>query len=143
MYVRMQRCLGLAFGPYFLHGFSTKISLFNTLSTDQVSMPYLFSLSRYQTKCVINPIQVTRFSSVTSANVGICSQNFLTFSFNPFGVKFQVRTQCQSQIIELEPRLPLKKSGFSVQILIKLRLWYLVSQKCQLPNFGHMTTFTL
>ena len=31
--------------------------------------------------------------------------------------------QCQSQIIELEPRPPFKKSSFSGQILIKLRLW--------------------
>ena len=38
------------------------------------------------------------------------------------GVKFRVWTKCQSQIIELEPRPPLKKSGFSGQILIKLRL---------------------
>ena len=27
----------------------------------------------------------TSFSPVTSTNVGICSQNFLTFSFSPFG----------------------------------------------------------
>ena len=52
----------------------------------------------------INPIQdgggepkmpPTSFSPVTSANVGISPQNFLTFSFNPFchtGVKFQVFT---------------------------------------------------
>ena len=31
-------------------------------------------------------------------------------------------TQCQSEIIELEPRTHLEKSGFSGQILIKLRL---------------------
>ena len=47
------------------------------------------------------------------------------FQFYPFcrtGVKFQVCTQFQSQIIELESRPPLKKSGFSGQILVKLRL---------------------
>ena len=68
----------------------------------------------------------TCFSSVTSTNVGISPQNFLDFSFNSFchtGVKFQVCTQYQSQIIELEPRPLLKQSGFSGQILIKLRLW--------------------
>ena len=37
-------------------------------------------------------------------------------------VKFQVRSKCQSQIIELEPRPPLKKAVFSGQILMKLRL---------------------
>ena len=47
------------------------------------------------------------------------------FQFQPFwhtGVKFQVCTQYQSQIIELQPRPALKKSGFSDQILINLRL---------------------
>ena len=37
----------------------------------------------------------TRFSSITSANIGISTKNPLTFSFNPFchtGVKFEVRT---------------------------------------------------
>ena len=77
-----------------------------------------------------NPIQdggqkglPTSFSPVTSTNTGIRPQNFLTFSFNSFwqtGVKLQVCTQCQSRI---EPRPPLKKSSFSDQILIKLRLW--------------------
>ena len=56
------------------------------------------------------------------------------FQFQSFchsGVKFQVHTQCQYQITELEPRQFLKKSGSSGQILIKSRLWYLLSQKCQ------------
>ena len=45
-----------------------------------------------------------------------------TLHLRQTGVKFRVWTKCQSQIIELEPRPPLKKSGFSGQILIKLRL---------------------
>ena len=44
---------GLAFGTHFLHGFSIKMFLFHTLSTVKVSMSYLFSFPRYQTKCVI------------------------------------------------------------------------------------------
>ena len=52
---------------------------------------------------IFNPIQYggegqkdppTSFSPVTSTNVGISPEKFLTFSFNPFcdtGVKFQVR----------------------------------------------------
>ena len=67
----------------------------------------------------------TSFSPVTSTNVRINPQNFLTFSVNPFyhiGVQFQGYTLCRSKIIELEPRTPLKKSGFSGQILIKLSL---------------------
>ena len=47
----------------------------------------------HQGLCCVNPIQdgvggkmalTTSFSSVTSVNVGISPQNFLTFSFNPF-----------------------------------------------------------
>ena len=47
------------------------------------------------------------------------------FQFQPFwhtGVKFQICALYQSQIIEIQPRPPLKKSTFSGQILIKLRL---------------------
>ena len=68
----------------------------------------------------------TSFSLVTSTNVGLGPQNFLTFSFNPFATleqNFKFFTYCQSQIIELEPRPPLKESYFSGQILIKVRLW--------------------
>ena len=50
----LKRGLGLAFGARFLHEFSTKQSLFNTLSISKASMSYLFPFSRYQTKCVIN-----------------------------------------------------------------------------------------
>ena len=71
----------------------------------------------------MNPIQEgegvqkgppTSFSFVTSTNVRISPQNFLTFSFITFdtGVKFQGYTYCQSQIIGLEPRPPHKKSFF-------------------------------
>ena len=63
----------------------------------------------------------TSFSSVASTNRGINLQSFLTFSFHPFaprtGVKFQGNLWCQSQVIEVEPRRPLKKSDFSGQIL--------------------------
>ena len=59
-----------------------------------------------------SPSPPTSFSPVTSTNAGICSQNFLTFSFNPF---YRVKNS-QSQITELEPRPPFKKS------LIKLRI---------------------
>ena len=46
---KLKRGLGLAFGAHFLFDFSIN----NTLSMDKVSMSYLFSFSRYQTKCVI------------------------------------------------------------------------------------------
>ena len=50
---KLKSGLGLAFGTHFLHDFSIKIFLFNTLSMDKVSMPYLFIFPRYQTKCVV------------------------------------------------------------------------------------------
>ena len=66
----------------------------------------------------------TSFSAVTPINIGIRPQHFLTYSYNLFStfVKFQGHTYCQFQIIELEPRAPLKKIGFSGEILIKLKL---------------------
>ena len=45
--------LRLAFGAHFLHDFSVKCSVFNTLSMDKVSMSQRISFSRCQTKCVI------------------------------------------------------------------------------------------
>ena len=50
---KLKRGLGLTFAAHFLHDFSLKMnSLFNTLSMDKFSVSYLFSFSRYQTKCV-------------------------------------------------------------------------------------------
>ena len=50
---KSKRGLGLSFGAYFLHDFRIKCALFNTLTMDKVSMSYLFSRSKYETKCVI------------------------------------------------------------------------------------------
>ena len=50
---KLERGLGLAFGAHFRHDFCLHMFLFNTLSMEKVSMSYLFSFSRYQTKCVI------------------------------------------------------------------------------------------
>ena len=64
------------------------------------------------------------------------------FQFQPFchnGVKFYVCTQFQSQIIELEPRSPLKKVIFqSNPYKIEVVITSLI-EKLELPNFGHMT----
>ena len=43
----------------------------------------------------------TCFSPVTSANVEISSQNFLTFSFNPFSTLVQNRTTIPSASTKL------------------------------------------
>ena len=50
---------------------------------------------------------------------------FSDFQFQPFchtDVNFQGNSQCQSQIVKLEPSSPVKKVVFSGQILIKLSL---------------------
>ena len=67
--------------------------------------------------------------------------------FQPFwhtGVKFQVFTQCQFQIIKLQPRPLLIKGGFSCQILVKLRLVITsLIEMLELPTFGHMNKSTI
>ena len=80
---------------------------------------------RLTTVFFINPIQdegrrvrkapLSVFSHVTSTNIGISSHNFLTFSLNPFATLVGN--------FKFEPRPPIRKSGFTGQILIKLRLW--------------------
>ena len=50
---KLKSSLALAFGANFLHDLSKKMFLFDTLSVDKVSISYLFSTPRYQTKYVI------------------------------------------------------------------------------------------
>ena len=62
-----------------------------------------------------------------SLNVGNQLLKLSDFQFQPFfhtGVKFQgyTQSQSQSQFIEIQPTAPLKKLGFSGQILTKSRL---------------------
>ena len=67
------------------------------------------------------------FNFYKSKNQPSKLSDFYFSLFRHTDVKFQVRTYCQSQIIKLEPRSPLKKRRFSGQILVKLRL----------DNFSH------
>ena len=48
---KLKRDLGLAFGARFLHDFSVKMFLINSLSMDKASVSHLISFSKYQTKC--------------------------------------------------------------------------------------------
>ena len=75
-----------------------------------------------------------QFSSVTSRNVGISAENFLTFIFNPFATlvwNFMPHL-CEISSLYLVPdpnywtltKTTPQKSDFSGQILIKLSLWY-------------------
>ena len=67
----------------------------------------------------------TSFSPVTSTNVGFGSQNFLTFIFNPFATlvqNFKFAPSANLKLLVLNQDQSSKKSDFSGQILIKLRL---------------------
>ena len=80
---------------------------------------------------MFNPIQdggaksppPTSFSPVTSTNVRFGPPKFLTFSFNPFATlvqNFKFAPSASPKLLNLNQDL--KKSNFSGQILIKLRL---------------------
>ena len=51
---KLKRDLGLAFRTNFLHDFAIKISLFDTLIIDKISMPHPNFFWRYQTKCTVD-----------------------------------------------------------------------------------------
>ena len=89
----------------------------------------------------------TSFSPVTSTNIGISPQNFLTFSFNTFAtlvLNFKFVSSTSPKLSNLNQDHPSKKSGFSGQILIKLRFMITsLTKMLELPNFGHMTTSTI
>ena len=66
-----------------------------------------------------NPIHdnpTTNFSSVTSTNVGISLQNFLTFSYNPFATRvqsFKVIPSANPNLLILNQDRPSKNMIFS------------------------------
>ena len=64
---------------------------------------------------------IFRFPPVISLNIGMGPENSRTFSSNPFWCTL-VNLRGKSLIIELEARPPLKKIGFSGQILIRLKI---------------------
>ena len=84
--------------------------------------------------CSFNPIQdggegqkgpPTSFSPATSTNVGFGPQNFLNFSFNPFATlvqNFKFLSSASPKLLNLNQDHTSKKSHFSGQILMKLRL---------------------
>ena len=69
------------------------------------------------------PTPPTSFFPVTSTNVEISPQNvLLVLIFLSQWCKFSRSYLLSVQVIEPEPRVPLKKIVFSGQVLIKLRL---------------------
>ena len=104
---------------------------------------------------VINPIQdgggaksppPTSFSPVTSTNVGFGSQNFLTFSFNPFATlvqNFKLVPSASPNLLNLDQDHPSKKwffwsNPYNIEVVITSLI-----EMLQLPNFGHMNTSTI
>ena len=102
----------------------------------------------------LNPIQdgggqkspSTSFFSVTSAKVGISPQNFLTFSFKFFATlvqNFKFAPSASPNYWSWTMTTRLKQRYFwSNPYIIEIMITSL-TEMLELPNFGHMTTFTL
>ena len=92
----------------------------------------------------INPIEDTvqrgplgSFSPVTSTNVGISPQNFLTFNFNPF-----TTPSSSSKLLNFDHEHHAKKNFFrSNSYKIEVMIIFHIEMP-ELPNFGHTTTST-
>ena len=86
---------------------------------------------------------LTSFSPVTTKNVGLSPQNFLTFSFNPFATllqSFKVIPSASPKLLNLNQDHPSKKWFFwSNPYKIDVMVTSLI-EMLELPNFGHMTT---
>ena len=87
----------------------------------------------------------TSFSPLTSTNVGISPQNFLTFSFNTFSslvqnFKFVPSASFKLLNLNQDHPSPQKKRFFlSNRYKIEVMITFLI-EMLQLPNFGHMNT---
>ena len=88
----------------------------------------------------------TNFSPATSTNVGISSQNFLTFSFNPFATllqSFKAIPGARPKLLNLNQNHPAKKWFFWLNpYKIKLMITSLI-EVLELPKFDHMISFTI
>ena len=88
----------------------------------------------------------TIFSPVTSTNVGISPQNFLTFSFNPFVSlmqNFKFVSIVSPKYLNLNQDHPSKKAFFwsnlyKIEVLITSLI-----EMLQLPDFGRTNTSTI
>ena len=93
----------------------------------------------------VQKVPSTSFSPVTSTNVRISTQNFLTFSFNPFDrlvYNFKFVPSARPKLLDLNRDHPSKKQFFwsnpyKIEVMITS-----VIQMLELPDFGHMTTST-
>ena len=97
------------------------------------------------TSYYINPIQdgwgqkknPTSFSPVTSANVGISSQNFLKFSFSPCKIPslylVPVPNHCTSTKTTPQKKWFFWSNRYKIEVVITSLI-----EMLELPNFGHM-----
>ena len=86
----------------------------------------------------------TSFSPVTSTDV-LLVQNVSDFCSGPFCytiIKCQCLTYCQAQIIELEPRAPLKKKRFSGHIEKISKTEVMITSLIEKLEFPHITLVT-
>ena len=92
------------------------------------------------------PPRSTRFSPVTSTNVGISTQNFQTLSFNPFALlvwNFKFEPSVSPKLSNLNQDYPSKKwffrsNPYEIEVMISSP-----TEMLELPNFFHMTTSTI
>ena len=88
----------------------------------------------------------TTFSHITSTNIGISSENFLTFSFSHFStlaLNFNLIPSASPKLLNLNQKHLSEKLLFC-QIVIKFEAMKAsFSEMLELPNCGHMSTFTL
>ena len=88
----------------------------------------------------------TSFSFVTSANGEVSPRNFLTFSFNPFSIlvqNFKSVPSASPYILSLNQDQSSKNhffwsSRYKIEVMITS-----FTEMLELPNFGHMKTFTI
>ena len=94
---------------------------------------------------LFNPILngVSLKAPVTSTNVAISLQNFMTFSFNPFATllqNFKTISNSSPKLLNLNEKHPSKKWFFwSYPYKIEVVITSFLEMQ-ELPNFSHMTT---
>ena len=125
-------CISLLFGlrvSFFLQGY-WKIWISAGRKLSRIERAYLLSSFLWD----VNPVQDVRgqkdfstsFSPATSTNIGIWSQIFLTFSFDPFATlvwNFKLIPGANLKLLNLKQEHPSKKIDFSGQTLMKLSVW--------------------
>ena len=83
----------------------------------------------------------TNFSPVTSTNVRISPENFLTFSFNPFTTLVLIVLTLLPNWYKFQGHTKIDRNFWSNPYKIEVMIASL-TEMLELPNFGHMTKTT-